>query len=234
MEIITKQDYFDFIDLLRQSASDEKFRKMNENTTKTKQQVLGIRTPVMREIATQISYKKHDGLWAYGADYYYEETLVRGFVIGTIKNYDEMIKRLNDFIPHIDNWATCDMVSNSLKIFKVDVANKYYSYFKKLAKSKKEFECRFGFVNIMCHYINEKNINDIIELIKNNTNTAYYVQMAVAWLIAEACLIFEDKVVELLKEKSLDKFVQNKAIQKIRESYRIDNTLKEELLLYKK
>mgnify|MGYP003500826347 CR=1 FL=1 len=33
-----------------------------------------------------------------------------------IKDYNECIEALNDFLPYVDNWATCDMMTP--KVFK--------------------------------------------------------------------------------------------------------------------
>ena len=54
--------------------------------------------------------------------------------------------------------------------------------------------------------------------------------MAIAWTIAEIGIKFNDKAMAYLKGKNnLDKFTFNKALQKMRESYRIETDQKEEL-----
>ena len=58
--------------------------------------------------------------------------------------------------------------------------------------------------------------------------------MAVAWAISVCYVKFRDKTLKLLKIKELDIFVQNKAIQKIRESFRVSDEDKEMLKKYKK
>ncbi|MGN1123024.1 MAG: hypothetical protein ACI4RR_01670 [Eubacterium sp.] len=57
----------------------------------------------------------------------------------------------------------------------------------------------------------------------------YYVNMAIAWALSVAYIKYEDKVLDILKNKTLDAFVHNKAIQKIRESNRVDKAKKEYL-----
>ena len=54
-----------------------------------------------------------------------------------------------------------------------------------------------------------------------------------AWYIADGLIDHSKEFVSILKKKKLDPFVQNKSIQKARESYRIPDSLKKELLKYK-
>jgi hypothetical protein len=54
--------------------------------------------------------------------------------------------------------------------------------------------------------------------------------MGVAWALSILLISEQDKTLTLLKEKKLDPWIQNKAIQKARESYRISKELKEVLL----
>ena len=54
--------------------------------------------------------------------------------------------------------------------------------------------------------------------------------MAKAWLLAEAFVKFREPTLAILQTQSLPKFIQNKAIQKIRESYRVSKADKELLL----
>ena len=64
-------------------------------------------------------------------------------------------------------------------------------------------------------------------------STAYYVNMALAWLISFAFMKFKEKTYELLNKKALSKFVQNKAICKCRDSFRVDKTDKENLIKFR-
>ena len=47
---------------------------------------------------------------------YFDENQLHAFIISQIKDYDECISLVNDFLPYIDNWATCDQMSP--KVFK--------------------------------------------------------------------------------------------------------------------
>ena len=57
----------------------------------------------------------------------------------------------------------------------------------------------------------------------------YYVQMAAAWLLSVCYVKFPERTERFLEKNDLDDFTQNKAIQKIRESYRVSKEDKERL-----
>ena len=42
---------------------------------------------------------------------YYEENNLHGLLIEQIKDYELCIEELERFLPHIDNWATCDLLA---------------------------------------------------------------------------------------------------------------------------
>ena len=62
----------------------------------------------------------------------------------------------------------------------------------------------------------------------------YYVKMAVAWAVSICYIKYPKETVEDLKKNTLDDFTHNKAIQKIRESYRVSEEEKENLLCLKR
>ena len=86
---------------------------------------------------------------------------------------------------------------------------------------------------LMCHYMKDEYIDEILALAKSFENHAYYVDMGVAWLISAAMVKFPEKAENLLKERELTPFVQNKAIQKTRESFRTSAEVKNRILDYK-
>lgn len=233
MKIENKQDYEKFLERLQDSKSDETYRKMNKNISKTKQEMIGVRAPELRKIAKEV-FKDGGvkGLFEFGGDRYFEETTARGLALGGFKKPEEIMEYLPRFVRSVDNWATCDMTCSSLKAFEKH-GEKYFDYFKGLALSNEEFIARFGFIMLMCHYMKDEYIDEILALTKSFENHAYYVDMGVAWLISAAMVKFPEKAENLLKEQKLTPFVQNKAIQKTRESFRISAEVKNRILDYK-
>ena len=70
-------------------------------------------------------------------------------------------------------------------------------------------------------------------LVSSVHSNEYYIQMMQAWYFATALAKQEKTTLRLIKKKELPAFVQNKSIQKARESRRISIKLKEELNAYK-
>ena len=70
-------------------------------------------------------------------------------------------------------------------------------------------------------------------MIKSLNCDAYYVKMGAAWLVAELMVKFPLETEKYLKEKNLDRFIQNKAISKCHDSFRIDNETKMRLKSYR-
>ena len=109
-----------------------------------------------------------------------------------------------------------------------------WDFLEKYIKSDKEYEIRFALVMYLEYFMTEEFIEAIFERIENITNKEYYVQMAIAWLISIAYIKQKERTIIYIQKNSLDKFTQNKAIQKIRESYRVSKEEKESLVQYKK
>ena len=51
----------------------------------------------------------------------------------------------------------------------------------------------------------------------------YYVKMAIAWLISMCYIKYKGRTITFLKKHKLDVWTHNKTIQKIIDSYRVDN-----------
>ena len=84
-------------------------------------------------------------------------------------DFNEIIKLFDDFIPYIDNWATCDIVVGNFKIFK---KNKEVGYKKivEYVNSNNEFEIRVGLVLLLNYYIEPKYLNDIFKICDSINN----------------------------------------------------------------
>ena len=74
---------------------------------------------------------------------------------------------------------------------------------------------------------NDEYIDKVIKNVNKIKSNKYYVQMAIAWLLAESYIKQKEKTTEYLKNNELDNFTHNKAIQKIIDSYRVSEQEKE-------
>ena len=228
----TEKDYEMYVDYLK-SLQDENYRKFHQNLTTTRYEILGIRVPVQRKIAKEISKGNIVEFLSFCQDKYYEEVNIEGFVLAGIKELSLLEKYFDSFVLKIDNWAICDGFCNSLKIVQ---KNKEYFWKKiqELLKKEETFSVRVGLILLLCFYVEKEYIFDILQLVKTVTHEEYYVGMGLAWLLAECYIKYPEETLVLLKEKSLSSFVQNKTISKIRDSYRVSKKEKEFLKSLKK
>lgn len=181
--------------------------------------IIGIRTPILKDMAKHIDESFLDTL----PHFYFEENQLHSFAISLIKDYKASIKRVNDFLPYIDNWATCDQLSP--KVFKKH-KEELIKEIKKWLKSKHIYTQRFAIEMLMTHFLDEDFKEEYLELVSNIKSEEYYLNMMIAWYFATALAKQYDSSIIYIKEKRLSPWVNNKTIQKAVESYRISDEQK--------
>lgn len=105
-------------------------------------------------------------------------------------------------------------------------------YFMSLTEDERPFVQRLGIVLAIRHI--EEDPSYGVRVLKTVESDHYYVQMALAWFFAEAVLYSEEAVLNLLRRGELDDEVHRKTIQKIRESRRVPERVKETVYTYRK
>ena len=208
---------------------DLKYKEFHSSLSPNVDNIIGIRVPKLREYAKEL-YKKNKIEDIKIGDKYSEELMLQGFIIDlqTKEPIEEVIKRIDKFIPKINSWAVCDTFCAGLKITK-KYPEEIFELIKKYLKSKKEYELRFSIVMLLDFYINDNYIDNVLNIIGEIKSDKYYVQMANAWAISICLIKYYDKTIEFLKKCKLDKFTYNKGIQKAIESYRLTNEQKDYL-----
>ena len=232
MKINNKNDYKKIIDELKR-LSDKKYLEFNSSIIPTNDIMYGVRTPILKQISKKIANSDYEKFIKYNSHKSYEEKLLHGLVIGYINaDFNEILRQIDIFMPFNDNWAINDIVCANLKVFKNN-KKEGYKKIKEYLNSNNPWKIRFGLVLLLNYYIDDEYIDLIIDNIVLIKNDNYYVKMANAWLISICFKKYKKKIYNLLKLKTLDKYTQNKAIQKIRESYEISKFDKLEVLTYK-
>lgn len=230
--IKSKSDYNKFVKDLKSFARGESVEDKQRHIAiiNTKLDVLCLPMKIIREVAAKISAGEPLEFLKYAGDGSYEEILIQGLVIAKLKDLNLQIKLFDKWVHKIDCWALVDSTVSTNKNLK-NSKNKanYFDYYYNLCFSEKEFNSRFGIINLMTNFMEEDYIGRILEMCKLVKNDAYYVQMGIAWLISVAFVYFRDKTLSLLKEQSLSKFVQNKSISKCRDSFRVSKEDKDML-----
>ena len=223
----------EIIDLLME-LKDEEYgifhRRLVPNLEPEK--IIGVRTPVLRKLAKQISRESYCEEFLMELPHtYYEENQLHGFILSEMKDFDECIQKLQVFLPFIDNWATCDQTSP--KIFKKRKTD-LLPYITKWLQSEHTYTIRFGIGMLMQHFLDEDFSPDYLCMVSGIRSEEYYVNMEIAWYMATALAKQWDATVPYIEEGRMDKWVHNKTIQKSRESYRITAEQKEYLKEFKK
>ena len=181
--------------------------------------IIGVRTPDLRKLAKMLKGTPEAEQFLTELPHqYYEENNLHGFLLESIKEFDACVTALNAFLPYVDNWATCDMMSP--KALKKDLA-KLYEWVKIWMASKETYTVRFGVNMLMKYYLEEEFRPEYPELVASIRSEEYYIKMVVAWYFATALAKQYETVLPYLLEHRLDVWTHNKTIQKAVESYRI-------------
>lgn len=197
-----------------------------------KSQIIGVRVPILRKLAKEYIKDEESQEFLNTLPHeYYDENMLHGLLISEIKDYEKCIELIDEFLPYVDNWAVCDIMSP--KVFKKN-KEKLIIKIKEWIKSEHTYTCRFGVEMIMSHYLDEDFKEEYIEMVSEIHSEEYYVQMVIAWLFATALAKQWDSTIPYIENQKLDKWVHNKTIQKARESYRITDEQKEYLKGLKK
>ena len=228
-----------------------------------KKTIIGVRVPTMRKIAKEfaagsakVTGSAADSMAAKTVPTdvakfldklphkYFEENQVHLFAVERIKDFDECLRRIEQFLPYIDNWAVCD--GKSPKALLKDEP-RFYSKICEWLKSVKPYTVRFGVNMLMNFFLDERFSKEHLKLIaaidenkfdddstgaaQASVNAArptdrYYVQMVIAWYMATALAKQWDAAFPYIKGRKLSPWIHAKTIQKACESYRITDEQK--------
>lgn len=192
--------------------------------------MLGVRIPKLRNLAKEIATKDWEAYLQNAKDDTFEEVMLQGLILGYVKkrSLEDLLPHLDIFVKKINNWSVCDCVCAGLKIAKKE-PEIMWEYLQKYFYSDKEFEIRFAVVMGMDYFMYDVYLEEYLKHLTRISHEGYYVKMAVAWGLSVAYVHYPDRMFMYFLESKLDDFTHNKAIQKIRESYRVSKEDKERL-----
>lgn len=193
---------------------------------------IGVRVPEARKLAKRLIREPEVSEFLEDLPHkYYDENILHGLLLSEMEDYDACIEAVDKFLPYIDNWAVCDIISpNIFKKNKTALLEKI----KEWSASDKTYTCRFGIKMLMTHFLDDDFKSEYLEIPVSIHSEAYYVQMVVAWFFATALAKQWDTTVKYIEDYRLDTKTHNKAIQKARESNRITSKQKEYLKALKR
>ena len=130
------------------------------------------------------------------------------------------------FLPYIDNWAVCDLLSP--KVFRKNLPD-LLERIKGWIASEHPYTVRFAVGMLMSFYLDEAFGLSYPAMVAEVKSEEYYVRMMVAWYFATALAKQYDAVLPFIEGRVLEPWTHNKAIQKAIESRRITPEQKEYL-----
>ncbi len=186
--------------------------------------VIGVRTPELRKLAKEISKEPEMKEYLKILPHrYYEENNLHGFLLERMKDYGEAVAAVDEFLPYVDNWATCD--SMNPKVFQKHLPELLTNIQKWIAEQH-TYTVRFGIGMLMGLYLDNDFSLEFPAWVADIRSEEYYINMMIAWYFATALAKQWDAILPYIEERRLDKWAHNKTIQKAIESYRITDEQK--------
>lgn len=228
----TVTDKLYFLSYLKSFEQKDK-EAWSRNILQTKLEVLCIPTKTMYWITDEIfegNYRSFLDLQIFDN---YESIAIYGKLISKMKHFDEMVHYLTVYLDVIENWAHCDILS-----FNINTSNqdKFLSISHTYLLDQRPFVRRLGLFILLQMVKDESVLPVIYDSIKNlKQENEYYVIMMAGWLLSECLILYRDQTLNYLnREKELNQKIVNKGIQKCRESRRMTDVEKDQLLQYKR
>ena len=201
---------------------DIEYRDFNSNLIPTvkKEDMIGVRTPELRKYAKKLLKEEGVEDFLHSLPHkYFDENQLHAFIISEIKDFKFCIDELINFLPYLDNWATCDQLSP--KIFKKH-RNDLLPHIYEWLKSDKTYTVRFGIGMLMEHFLDEDFKTEYPEMVAAVRSEEYYINMMTAWYFATALAKQYESILPFIEGNKLDTWTHNKSIQKAIESNRIN------------
>lgn len=200
---------------------DIEYRDFNSKLIPTvkKEDMIGIRTPELRKYAKKLIKSEEMEEFLHSLPHkYFDENQLHAFIISEIKDFKFCIDELINFLPYLDNWATCDQLSPKIfKKYRNDLLPHIYEWL----KSDKIYTVRFGIGMLMEHFLNEDFKTEYPEMVAAVRSEEYYINMMTAWYFATALAKQYESILPFIEGNKLDTWTHNKSIQKAIESNRI-------------
>ena len=191
------------------------------------EQIIGVRMPALRKLAKELKgTAEAEAFLAALPHRYYDENNLHGLLLCARSGYEETVAGLEIFLPHVDNWATCDLLSP--RAFRSHPPQ-LPGQLRRWLDSGDTYTVRFGLEMLMSFYLDECFRLEYLDWAAEVKSEEYYVRMMVAWYFATALAKQYDAALPYLTSRRLEQWTHNKTIQKAVESYRITPEQKDAL-----
>lgn len=192
-----------------------------------KDSFIGVRTPFLKAYAKELVRQgSAEAFLSELPHKYQEENNLHAFILNLQKDFAACIERLDEFLPFVDNWATCDGIR---PVCFTKNKDKLIPHIFRWISSDKPYTVRFGIEMLMTHYLDADFGPDYLKAVAEIKSDEYYVNMMIAWYFATALSKQWNSTVKYLENKSLSPWIHNKTISKANDSFRITKEQKEVL-----
>lgn len=188
--------------------------------------IIGVRLPQLRAIAKQMSPALRARFLDALPHAFYEEAALHALLLAEEKDFSKALRSTERFLPHIDNWAICDLYRP--KAFDKALLPLRPAIERWLA-APHSYTCRFGIVCLLRLYLDDAFQAEDLRRLSQIKREDFYVQMAIAWYLATALAKQEAATLPLIEERIFSPAIHRMAIQKAVESRRIRPALKNHL-----
>lgn len=181
--------------------------------------VIGIRFPELRALTkrfknTDEALEFLDGL----PHAFYEENHLHALLINEEKDHERVFGLLDEFLPHVDNWAVCDTLKPKAFLkHRKELWEKIPVYL----ASEREYTRRFGLGMLMKFFLDDAFTLEALELADSVKDDRYYVRMMKAWFFATAAAKHFDETLPYIKAGFGDPEVKRMTVRKCIESFRL-------------
>ena len=213
--------YNNFLEELNGYA-EEKLARFHEPIISSKsQKILGVRTPILRQIARGC-VNDVDELLSF-PDEFHEVTMVKLLTVSYLP-FERFTGYVRQAVGLISNWMQCDCFKAACI---ATHKREFLPYVDEFFMRSDEFSQRYALVTLLYNYVDEEYFEKIFSYLSRANTQNYYVHMAAAWLVAELLIKRYDFGLHVLQRGVLDAKTHDKAILKARESFRISTEKKE-------
>ncbi|ACZ01893.1 DNA alkylation repair protein [Streptobacillus moniliformis] len=186
--------------------------------------IVGVRMPDLKKFAKFLSKEDKEKYLNNLPHEYMEENHIHMYLLNEIKDINTLISMTEKFLPFIDNWATCDIgIGKVAEKYPEIIEKKVYEWL----KSKHVYTVRYAVTILRTNFIKQNFNENHLKLLSKIQTDEYYINMAIAWYFCECYIKHEKEVLEYLENnKIVNDWVHNKAIQKMKESLKVDKDKK--------
>lgn len=203
--------------------ADESYRAFQSKLIPTvaSERILGVRIPELRRYACALRREHPQQAEQFLSKLphaTYDEDMLHGILLNEASGFAAAVRKLDAFLPYVDNWAVCDVLSP--RVFR-SRPSELLLRADAWMRDAHPFTVRFGIGVLMRFYLDEAFDPCMPERVLAVSCDNYYVKMMQAWYMASALAKQWDTAVSVLERADQDLWIWRRSIQKALESYRI-------------